>query len=236
MLTRRDARRRGVEESSDDGTNDAARVSNVFPRQSHRSRAPRAPKCAAAGGGVRSSFRLPVITCTTRPMNAKRGADCNPSPRRRRQVSFGRLGRSLGTHHRASSTNMGVDIETLKPGDGVTFPKPGQTVTAHYTGASRAGAARATAQIEFFRHSVPPRGVRVGGWIDPSVNARPRASPRRPRARHPRVSHPLTSPRPPARPQARSWTAASSTPPRTAADLSSSSSARARSSRAGTRA
>ena len=29
---------------------------------------------------------------------------------------------------------MGVDIETLKPGDGVTFPKPGQTVTAHYTG------------------------------------------------------------------------------------------------------
>ena len=33
---------------------------------------------------------------------------------------------------------MGVDIETTKPGDGVTFPKPGQTVTAHYTGASSA--------------------------------------------------------------------------------------------------
>lgn len=32
---------------------------------------------------------------------------------------------------------MGVDIETLKPGDGVTFPKPGQVVTAHYTGAHR---------------------------------------------------------------------------------------------------
>lgn len=32
---------------------------------------------------------------------------------------------------------MGVDIETIKPGDGVTFPQPGQTVTAHYTGASR---------------------------------------------------------------------------------------------------
>ena len=29
---------------------------------------------------------------------------------------------------------MGVDIETIKPGDGVTFPQPGQTVTAHYTG------------------------------------------------------------------------------------------------------
>ena len=32
---------------------------------------------------------------------------------------------------------MGVDIETIKPGDGVTFPKPGQVVTAHYTGAQR---------------------------------------------------------------------------------------------------
>lgn len=30
---------------------------------------------------------------------------------------------------------MGVDVETIKAGDGVTFPKPGQTVTAHYTGA-----------------------------------------------------------------------------------------------------
>mmetsp|Transcript_40167 Transcript_40167/g.64383 ORF Transcript_40167/g.64383 Transcript_40167/m.64383 type:complete len:109 (+) Transcript_40167:104-430(+) len=29
---------------------------------------------------------------------------------------------------------MGVDIETTKPGDGVTFPTPGQRVTAHYTG------------------------------------------------------------------------------------------------------
>ena len=34
-------------------------------------------------------------------------------------------------------SKMGVDIETLKPGDGVTFPKPGQVVTAHYTGAHR---------------------------------------------------------------------------------------------------
>tara|TARA_B100000401_G_scaffold428660_1_gene361498 strand:+ start:984 stop:1421 length:438 start_codon:yes stop_codon:yes gene_type:complete len=34
-------------------------------------------------------------------------------------------------------SKMGVDIETLKPGDGVTFPMPGQVVTAHYTGAHR---------------------------------------------------------------------------------------------------
>merc|ERR1712012_990740 len=27
---------------------------------------------------------------------------------------------------------MGVDIETLAPGDGSTFPKPGQKVTCHY--------------------------------------------------------------------------------------------------------
>merc|ERR1712059_158421 len=27
---------------------------------------------------------------------------------------------------------MGVDIETLAPGDGATFPKPGQKVTCHY--------------------------------------------------------------------------------------------------------
>jgi len=29
---------------------------------------------------------------------------------------------------------MGVDVATLRPGDGVTFPKPGQTVTVHYVG------------------------------------------------------------------------------------------------------
>jgi len=29
---------------------------------------------------------------------------------------------------------MGVDVATIKPGDGVTFPKTGQTVTVHYVG------------------------------------------------------------------------------------------------------
>lgn len=29
---------------------------------------------------------------------------------------------------------MGVDIETLSPGDGTTFPQRGQTVVVHYTG------------------------------------------------------------------------------------------------------
>uniref|UniRef100_A0A1B6L1M3 peptidylprolyl isomerase n=1 Tax=Graphocephala atropunctata TaxID=36148 RepID=A0A1B6L1M3_9HEMI len=29
---------------------------------------------------------------------------------------------------------MGVDVQTLSPGDGQTFPKTGQTVVVHYTG------------------------------------------------------------------------------------------------------
>ncbi|XP_076804165.1 uncharacterized protein LOC143448350 [Clavelina lepadiformis] len=29
---------------------------------------------------------------------------------------------------------MGVTVETTKPGDGRSFPKPGQTVIVHYTG------------------------------------------------------------------------------------------------------
>ncbi|KAM6989978.1 peptidyl-prolyl cis-trans isomerase Fkbp12-like [Tautogolabrus adspersus] len=29
---------------------------------------------------------------------------------------------------------MGVEVETLKPGDGATFPKKGQKVSVHYVG------------------------------------------------------------------------------------------------------
>ncbi|XP_023238564.1 peptidyl-prolyl cis-trans isomerase FKBP1A-like [Centruroides vittatus] len=29
---------------------------------------------------------------------------------------------------------MGVEIQTIQPGDGQTFPKAGQTVVVHYTG------------------------------------------------------------------------------------------------------
>ncbi|XP_076340186.1 peptidyl-prolyl cis-trans isomerase Fkbp12 [Tachypleus tridentatus] len=34
---------------------------------------------------------------------------------------------------------MGVEIETIKPGDGQTFPKVGQTVVVHYTGTLSSG-------------------------------------------------------------------------------------------------
>ena len=53
---------------------------------------------------------------------------------------------------------MGVEIETLKPGDGATFPKPGQTVTAHYTGA------RVPKRTTFSR----PRRERGGDLFSPS--------------------------------------------------------------------
>jgi len=33
-----------------------------------------------------------------------------------------------------SKKKMGVTVETIRPGDGKTFPKAGQTVVVHYTG------------------------------------------------------------------------------------------------------
>ncbi|XP_063171350.1 peptidyl-prolyl cis-trans isomerase FKBP1B isoform X3 [Candoia aspera] len=34
---------------------------------------------------------------------------------------------------------MGVEVETISPGDGRTFPKKGQTCVVHYTGLMRTG-------------------------------------------------------------------------------------------------
>jgi len=34
---------------------------------------------------------------------------------------------------------MGVDVESITPGDGRTFPKTGQTVVVHYTGTFQDG-------------------------------------------------------------------------------------------------
>uniref|UniRef100_A0A7S0G2E1 peptidylprolyl isomerase n=1 Tax=Rhodosorus marinus TaxID=101924 RepID=A0A7S0G2E1_9RHOD len=49
------------------------------------------------------------------------------------------LGRVSGLNRRQACTRraplrMGVDIETIKPGDGVTFPSAGQKVSVHYVG------------------------------------------------------------------------------------------------------
>eukprot|EP01117_Protostelium_nocturnum_P009281 TRINITY_DN3324_c0_g1_i1.p1 TRINITY_DN3324_c0_g1~~TRINITY_DN3324_c0_g1_i1.p1 ORF type:complete len:151 (-),score=44.12 TRINITY_DN3324_c0_g1_i1:141-593(-) len=39
----------------------------------------------------------------------------------------------LRTVH-TSKSNMGVEVETVSPGDGKTFPKKGDSVSIHYTG------------------------------------------------------------------------------------------------------
>merc|ERR1712106_488598 len=39
---------------------------------------------------------------------------------------------SFQIHKSAPSSNMGVQIETIKAGDGATFPQPGQKVSCHY--------------------------------------------------------------------------------------------------------
>jgi FKBP-type peptidyl-prolyl cis-trans isomerase len=41
------------------------------------------------------------------------------------------------------TTTMGVTKDTVKPGDGSTFPQKGQRVTVHYTGARAQGEAMA---------------------------------------------------------------------------------------------
>merc|ERR1712217_618209 len=38
------------------------------------------------------------------------------------------------THRAKPSFKMGVDVQVLTPGNGKDFPKPGDTVTMHYTG------------------------------------------------------------------------------------------------------
>ncbi|CAB1329946.1 unnamed protein product [Coregonus sp. 'balchen'] len=41
---------------------------------------------------------------------------------------------SFSLHCSASESKMGVEIETITPGDGQTFPKKGQTCVVHYVG------------------------------------------------------------------------------------------------------
>ena len=38
------------------------------------------------------------------------------------------------TVHSRALTTMSVEVKTIEPGDGETFPLPGQRVSAHYTG------------------------------------------------------------------------------------------------------
>jgi|TARA_B100001142_G_C14304513_1_gene644248 FK506-binding protein 1 len=57
---------------------------------------------------------------------------------------------------------MGVEIATTTHGDGVTFPKTGQTVTAHYVGAlpqTRRDPSDVRVRSLLSRAVAPPRGV-----------------------------------------------------------------------------
>eukprot|EP00088_Acartia_fossae_P018587 TRINITY_DN2073_c0_g1_i10.p1 TRINITY_DN2073_c0_g1~~TRINITY_DN2073_c0_g1_i10.p1 ORF type:complete len:109 (+),score=33.27 TRINITY_DN2073_c0_g1_i10:43-369(+) len=60
---------------------------------------------------------------------------------------------------------MGVEIETLKPGDGSTFPRAGQTVTCHYvltlTNGKKIDSSRDRGKPFKFKIG---RGEVIGGW------------------------------------------------------------------------
>merc|ERR1719370_1201260 len=62
---------------------------------------------------------------------------------------------------------MGVDIETLKPGDGASFPKPGNKVTCHYvltlTNGTKVDSSRDRGQPFSFNLG---RGEVIAGWDD----------------------------------------------------------------------
>ncbi|XDA73721.1 hypothetical protein R6Z07F_003940 [Ovis aries] len=55
-----------------------------------------------------------------------------PAGQGRSRAGVGAAAGTLGGG--ASGTAMGVEIETISPGDGRTFPKKGQTCVVHYTG------------------------------------------------------------------------------------------------------
>ncbi|XP_061289163.1 peptidyl-prolyl cis-trans isomerase FKBP1B isoform X3 [Bos javanicus] len=55
-----------------------------------------------------------------------------PAGQGRSRAAVGAAAGTLGGG--ASGTAMGVEIETISPGDGRTFPKKGQTCVVHYTG------------------------------------------------------------------------------------------------------
>ena len=87
-------------------------------------------------------------------------------------------------HHRPFT--MGVEVESITPGDGVTFPKPGQTVTAHYVGACRSDTSATPSE------SADLRDARIMAFPSPRLSRSrgrtsrawvPGAAPRRARVR-----------------------------------------------------
>ena len=62
--------------------------------------------------------------------------------------------------------NMGVVRKVLKAGDGVTFPKKGDTVTMHYTGTFKNGGGKFDSSLDRGKPFVTQIGVGrvIKGW------------------------------------------------------------------------
>merc|ERR1712024_148242 len=78
-----------------------------------------------------------------------------------------RSGQSEFAHSSAQQAAMGVDIETLKPGDGASFPRPGNKVICHYvltlTNGTKVDSSRDRGQPFSFNLG---RGEVIAGWDD----------------------------------------------------------------------
>ncbi|KAG8524164.1 Peptidyl-prolyl cis-trans isomerase FKBP1A, partial [Galemys pyrenaicus] len=82
----------------------------------------RAPRGARTQGGACGGARV------RRRREERRGRAVNPPPARFSVHAARRAARP------APAAAMGVQVETISPGDGRTFPKRGQTCVVHYTG------------------------------------------------------------------------------------------------------
>nr|XP_020833661.1 peptidyl-prolyl cis-trans isomerase FKBP1B isoform X3 [Phascolarctos cinereus] len=77
---------------------------------------------------------------------------------------------------------MGVEIETISPGDGRTFPKKGQTCVVHYTDPSANSVTRSPScsQCPAYRcsssPSVPRTTLSAPGGVRPSQGSHPARS------------------------------------------------------------
>uniref|UniRef100_A0A8C4LXD3 peptidylprolyl isomerase n=1 Tax=Equus asinus TaxID=9793 RepID=A0A8C4LXD3_EQUAS len=79
--------------------------------------------------------QVPTPAAPPPALQWRRGGELRRLRGRGRGRSRAGVGAAAGTlGGGASGTAMGVEIETISPGDGRTFPKKGQTCVVHYTG------------------------------------------------------------------------------------------------------
>merc|ERR1712038_1748568 len=77
------------------------------------------------------------------------------------------MGESSSSRRQLNLVDMGVDIETMNPGDGASFPKAGQKVECHYvltlTNGTKVDSSRDRGQPFSFTLG---RGEVIAGWDD----------------------------------------------------------------------